>query len=56
MNPWGVALLARIKRCGLSGVGVALLGLVPLELDFEVSKANARPSISLFPMPVDPGV
>ena len=45
---WGVLLFERIRmvRCGLVG------GNIPLEVDFEFSKAYARPRLSFF-QPVD---
>ena len=47
--------LRRIRRCGLVGVGVALLEeICHRELGFEVSKAQARPSATL--LPIDPDV
>jgi hypothetical protein len=45
-----VAVFESIRRSGLDG------GSVFLEVDFEVSKAQARPSVSLFLLPTDPDV
>lgn len=44
----GVPLLDELESCGLVGVGVGFLGRsVSLGLNFGVSKAQARPSVSL---------
>jgi hypothetical protein len=46
--------LRRIRRYSLVGVGVASLGgSVSLEVGFEVSEAQARPSGSIFLLPAD---
>ena len=42
--------LTGIKRCGLVG------GSMSLEADLDVSNAQARPSFSIFLLPMDPNV
>lgn len=46
MNAWSPG-NGTIQRCGLDGIGVALLKEVLLEVYFKVSKAQARPIGSL---------
>ena len=50
LSQQGVASFERIRRCGIIEVDG---GRVSLRVDFEVSKAEARPSGSLFLLPDD---
>lgn len=56
LNHQGVVVL-RIRRYGLVRIDVTFFGgNVPLRVGFGVSKAQARPSGSLFLLPVDPDI
>lgn len=50
----GVALLEREQEKSLVEVGGLARGSVSLRVDFEVSKAQSRPSVSPFLLSVDP--